>query len=517
MTQCRVIGRSIDAFYEVDVLQLLGDHAHCVKTKLHQKMKNFFLALSIVCVVGATNQPVKAYERLNLPSMGEPADQVMSPRQEKALGRGFMRQIRQHLKLVDDIELNEFIQRTGENLLASRYDINPQDFTFFVVENPGINAFAIPGGFIGINSGLITSANNEAQVASVMAHEIAHVTQRHIARLYASQGNTGLKAAATILAAILLSQQSPEAGQAALLTGLAASQQSAINFTRTHEYEADRIGIQLLSEAGYNPRSMVDFFEILRRRTSLSGTEQLEFLRTHPLTTNRISEAKNNSARLNNPTGIQDSVEFQLQQMKLKVLHATDPRGMARALEGGHISKSESARLYGRITLHLNAGEAQKSEPLVRKLVELQPGSSAVKLLAARVARETGDPARAERLYGEIINYQPDNYAATEQYLDMLGIQGRSDRAEQVIRSYLRNNRQPAPGVFRKYASVLRHKGQKVAAHEAMADYFLLLDEDREAVAQLEIALKSARRDSNEESRIAARITETRKRLRGTF
>jgi len=479
-------------------------------------MKNFLLGFSIACAV-STSQPTDAYERLNLPNMGEPADQVMSPRQEKELGRGFMRQIRQHLKLVDDTELNEFIQRTGENLLASRYDIDPTDFTFFVVHNPGINAFAIPGGFIGINSGLITAANNEAEVASVMAHEIAHVLQRHIARLYASQSNSSIKAAATILAAILLSQQSPEAGQAALLTGLAASQQSAINFTRTHEYEADRIGIQLLSEAGYNPRSMVDFFEVLRRRTSLSGPEHLEFLRTHPLTTNRISEARNNSARLSNPTGIQDSVEFQLQQMKLNVLHSNDPRGLAKALENGHISNSESARLYGRITLHLNAGEADKSKPLVNQLLKLQPGSSAIKLLAARVAQESGNSARAERFYTEIIDFQPDNYAATEQYLNLLSIQGRANRAERVIRSYLRNTRQPSPGVFRKYASVLKLKGQKVASHEAMADYFLLLDDDTEAVAQLEIALKSAEQDSNEESRIAARIMETRKRLRGAF
>lgn len=479
-------------------------------------MKNLFLACSVTFAV-CSHQPADAYDRLNLPNMGEPADQVMSPRQEKELGRGFMRQIRQHLKLVDDTELNEFIQRTGERLLASRYDINAGDFTFFVVENPSINAFAIPGGFIGINSGLIMAAHNEAQVASVMAHEVAHVLQRHIARRYASQGNSGIKAAATILAAILLSQRSPEAGQAALLTGLAASQQSAINFTRTHEYEADRIGIQLLSEAGYNPRGMVDFFEVLRRRTALSGPEQLEFLRTHPLTSNRISEARNNTARLSNPTGVQDSVEFQLQQMKLKVLHSTDPRGMAKALESGHISKSKAARLYGRITLHLNAGEAEACKPLVRELLKLQGDSTAAKLVAARVEREVRNFARAERLYSDIIDFQPDHYAAIEQYLDMLQIQGRADRAARVIRSYLRNTRRPIPSVYRKYASVLKLKGKIVASHEAMADYYQSLDEDVEAVAQLEIALRSAKQDSNEESRIAARILETRQRLRGTF
>ena len=133
------------------------------------------------------------------------------------------------------------------------------------------------------------------------------------------------------------------------------------------------------------------------------------------------------------------------------------------------------------------------------------------------MAQETGGAARAERLYSDIIDFQPDNYAATEQYLDLLSVQGRSDRAERVIKSYIRNTQQPSADVFRKYASVLRQKGQTGASHEAMADYYLLLDEDVEAVAQLEIALRSATQDSNEESRIAARIMETRKRLRGAF
>ena len=128
-----------------------------------------------------------AYPKLNLPQMGEPADQVMSPRDEKRIGRGFMRQIRTHLPLVRDPEINHYIQQLGERLVSSQPDVNPDDFTFFVVNNPEINAFAIPGGFIGINSGLITAASNESQLASVMAHEAAHVLQRHIARLHASQ------------------------------------------------------------------------------------------------------------------------------------------------------------------------------------------------------------------------------------------------------------------------------------------------------------------------------------------
>ncbi|MEM7257610.1 MAG: M48 family metalloprotease [Pseudomonadota bacterium] len=279
-----------------------------------------------------------SYERLNLPQMGEPADLVMSPSDEKHIGRGYMRKIRQYLDLVTDTEINRYVQSIGERLVATRPDLNAADFTFFVVRNPEINAFALPGGYVGINSGLIVAASNEAELASVIAHETAHITQRHIARLYASQGNTGYKTAATILAAILLSQQSAQAGQAALITGLAASRKSAINYTRIHEYEADRIGIQLLSDAGYNPRGMVDFFEVLRRRVALNTTEQMEFLRTHPLTNNRISEAKNNSARLSNPVGLQDTADFQLHQMKLRAM-AIKAAMLTQLSQGNYSSK----------------------------------------------------------------------------------------------------------------------------------------------------------------------------------
>lgn len=451
-----------------------------------------------------------AIEKLNLPQMGEPADLVMSPNDERVIGRDYMRKIRQYLDLVTDTEVNTYIQKLGERLVGTRPDVNATDFTFFVVNNPEINAFALPGGYIGINSGLITAANNEAELASVIAHETAHILQRHIARFYASQGNAGYKTAATIIAAILLSQRSAEAGQAALLTGLAASQQRAINFTRTHEYEADRIGIQLLSDAGYNPRGMVDFFEVLKRRVSLNTTEQMEFLRTHPLTNNRISEARNNSSRLANPVGIQNTADFQLHQMKLKVMASNNPNTLRKALTNGHISNSESARLYGEILILLRSGDPKPTVPLAKRLTALQPDNVSAQLLSARVAMATGDTARAERIFGSMIDIYPDNYAAVEKYTEMLILQRRSDRAERVIQNYIRNARTPSPHIYRKYANVLKLKGRATASHEAMADYFFLLDENSEAVGHLKKALKLAAKGSNEESRIAARIQQSK-------
>ncbi len=463
--------------------------------------------LGIAISAGPT---ASSYERLNLPQMGEPADLVMSPSDEKHIGRDYMRKIRQYLDLVTDTEINRYVQSIGERLVSTRADLDAEDFTFFIVRNPEINAFALPGGYIGINSGLIMAASNEAELASVIAHETAHITQRHIARLYASQGNTGYKTAAAILAAILLSQQSAQAGQAALITGLAASRQSAINYTRTHEYEADRIGIQLLADAGYNPRGMVDFFEVLRRRVALNTSEQLEFLRTHPLTNNRISEAKNNSARLANPVGLQDTADFQLHQMKLRVMHSNNPQTLLRSLKSGHIGKSESARLYGRILLLLQSGASAEALPLAATLVDLQPQNLTVRLLDAEVAQANGQTARAERLYSSIIDIYPDYHGAVEAYVDLLLRQRRSSLAGRIIQTYLRETRDPSPLIYKRYANVLRQQGRTVASFEAMADHFFLLDQDGDAVGQLRLALQAAREGSNEASRISARLERSR-------
>jgi len=367
-------------------------------------------AVVAIVLTGATGT-VSAQPRLNLPQMGEPADQVMSPRDEKRIGRGIMRQIRMYLELVTDPEVNHYVQTLGKRLVATQPGVNADDFTFFVVNNPEINAFALPGGYIGVNSGLITSAANESQLASVIAHE---------------------------------------AGQAALLTGLAASQQSAINFTRSNEYEADRLGVQLLADANYNPRGMVDFFEVLRRRTALNVT---------------------------------------------------------------HISSSESVRLYGQILLHLNSGRGRQASDPAKRLLSLQPDNSAARLAVAKVAIETGELDRAKNLLQSIIDIQPDNYAAVEALIDALIKDSEAQRAVNVSRQYLRGTSSPVPAVYRKYAAALQRTDRMPEAHEAMADYYFALDVHREAMSQLKLALKSADEETNTWWRIKARIDRFQKEL----
>ena len=224
-----------------------------------------------------------------LPTLGDPTLDSISAREEAQLGLSYYQYLKDSLPTIDDVQLNDYLENLAQKLITQS-DEAGRKFTFFIVKSPVINAFALPAGYIGVHSGLFVDADNESQLASVLAHEISHVTQRHLARMIDESGNSVAINVATLLAAILVGSKNTEAGQAILMGGLAGAQQSSINFTRANEYEADRIGIGLLIEAGINPDGMVEFFEHLLDKSS--GL-QTEYIRTHPLDINRVTEAKN--------------------------------------------------------------------------------------------------------------------------------------------------------------------------------------------------------------------------------
>ena len=194
----------------------------------------------------------------NLPDFGNPADYIITKNQERELGRNVISQLRNANAIIDDPLTSEYIQNLGDRLVGHVSD-GSQEFNFYLIDDSSINAFALPGGFIGINSGLLLMTQSESELASVLAHEIAHVTQRHIARsIYNNQNNTMISSAAMI-AAILLGASADISGDA--ITGIvtaaqAANAQNQINFTRSNEHEADRIGIQTLSSAGFDPNAL---------------------------------------------------------------------------------------------------------------------------------------------------------------------------------------------------------------------------------------------------------------------
>ncbi|MGH8634050.1 MAG: M48 family metallopeptidase, partial [Burkholderiales bacterium] len=266
------------------------------------------LAAALLAVPGVLAQ--------GLPDLGDVAQASFTPLQERRLGESIMREIRADRDYYDDAEATDYVNSLGKRL-AARSTESRQDFEFFLIRDNQINAFALPGGFIGVNTGLILAAQAESEVAGVLAHEIAHVTQRHIARMLMQQQQSSIASLASMAAALLLSRVNSQAAEAAVAFGQAGAIQNQLNFTRDNEREADRVGLQILDQAGLDPRGMASFFERLQRATRVYESGAPSYLRTHPLTFERIADMQNRTEAMGYRQ-VPDSLEFQLIRAKLR-------------------------------------------------------------------------------------------------------------------------------------------------------------------------------------------------------
>lgn len=450
----------------------------------------------------------------NLPSMGEPVDNALSPIEERELGAQFMRQIRASLPLVRDAQIKEYVQALGTRLALASGKADGQLFTFFVIDLADINAFAIPGGYIGINAGLISAMQYEEQLAGVMAHEVAHVTQRHHARAYATGNRATLSAAAAVLAAILIGQASPQAGQAALAAGLAATQQTAINFTRSNEVEADRIGIDILSNARFDASAMAESFDILRRKNSLNTSAgQLEYLRTHPLDNNRIAEAADRAAS-KAPLERVSQTDFQLFKARLEVLSTEDAGQLLRTYKAQFDNRKNAGNAYALALLHSRANRLEKAQFYLAALETLAPAHPMAKLLETGLLEANGKSAASRQLLKALHELYPDKYSIVEELLDRLIRSRKLSKAMAVANRYLRNSRAPDPLAWRQLASIQQRLGDQLGSHESLAHYFEGLNELDRAASQLELALREAPTASQDELRLQASLKALRGRLR---
>ncbi len=291
-----------------------------------RRLTNLLCAVGALAVALCSGAGPLMAQTANLPDIGSPADSVFSKNEERQIGRMVLRGLRDAGQLLDDPEINEYIQATGHRLAGHAHD-GGYEFNFFVVRDPRINAFALPGGFIGVNSGLILATKTESELAGVLAHEISHVTQNHIERQIYATSKASLMSAAALLAAILVGAAT-DAGGDAMAAAIAISQgaalQAQINFTRAHEYEADRVGVDVLASAGFDPKGMPDFFETLGRRSGTAPGKIPEFLQTHPVSSARIAETRSRAAQYQD-IEVQDSTNYSLMRERIRVMSATTP------------------------------------------------------------------------------------------------------------------------------------------------------------------------------------------------
>jgi len=456
------------------------------------------MLLSALCI------PMMISAQQNLPNMGEPADSALSPLEEQQLGAQFMRQIRARVPMVRDVQLEEYIQSLGMRLALASGKADTTGFTFFIIADEQINAFAIPGGYVGINSGLIEVMEYEEQLAGVVAHEVAHVTQRHHARAFATGNRASLSAAAAVLAAILIGQASPEAGQAALAAGLAATQQSSINFTRSNEIEADRIGIEILANAQYDASAMAESFSILRRRNSLNTSAgQLEYLRTHPLDNNRIAEASDRAAGLRDQKRV-DQIDFQLFKARLRVLTTRDSGQLMRTATARFKRKSDVGSAYSLALLHLRSNNLESANTWLEKLEKQAPSHPMAEMLRNEILEADGRGQSSRKRLTALSELYPDRYSIVEKLLEQQIKTRRLADAMDTANRYLRDASNPNPLAWRQLASIQQQLGDQASSHESLARYFEGLDELERAMRQLELALQQVPEASQDQLRLRA-------------
>src|SRR5512134_1018321 len=324
---------------------------------------------ALLSLMLALELPLQALAQANtgndLPDIGSPASSTLSLDDEYRIGLQVMRQLRDEGQIIEDPEATEYLQALGSRIVAQASGDSAQRFSFFFVRDDTINAFALPGGFIGVNYGLVLATRNEAQLAGVLAHEIAHVTQRHIARRVRSQGRQSIATMAAILAAILVGAATGSSdatlGGVSMAQGMAMQQQ--INFTRANENEADRVGMAFLAAAGFDPYGMPDFFETMGRRTTIVSTNRNalpEILQSHPVATNRIAESRARAAQFKDLKPTAESVSYMHTRERLRVLGTPAEENVQRYYSERREQQSQTVgERYGEALASYQAGNSR--------------------------------------------------------------------------------------------------------------------------------------------------------------
>ncbi|OQW91778.1 MAG: hypothetical protein BWK79_16140, partial [Beggiatoa sp. IS2] len=381
---------------------------------------------------------------------------------------------------------------------------NPtQGFRFFVINDSSINAFAVPGGVIVAHSGLISATQDEGELASVLAHEIAHVTQRHTARAVETSGQWSLPVVAAMIAAIVVgvAANNPDIGQAALAATMAGNIQMQINFTRAHEREADRVGMQILAQAGFDPRSMPAFFERLQASSRYQDGNLPELLRTHPVTTDRVAESRDRADQYPKQF-FQDTPQYHLLRAKLLWLTDKNPQELVKKLQTmlkeGRYRDERATRYALALTLLANK-QIDGVLPHIEWLEQHDSDRVSYRLLRAHLAFLQKDEAAIKRIYQQALQVYPNDQVLSLDYAEKLLQNNEAKLAKTLL---LELTPLANPHYYRLLAQAHQLTGAKVEAHLALAESFYLNGQTALAVAQL----KEARQQNNGDFYLAARI-----------
>ena len=444
-----------------------------------------------------------------LPELGDRVSGAVSAAQERAIGEMFLEQIYSQAPLISDPLLFDYTEHLIYRL-SEFSQVDDRYFNVLLIDDSSLNAFAAPGGIIGVNGGLFLNADNEGQFASVLAHELAHLSQRHFARNVLKSQDSNLASALVMVSsiAIALISNNPNA----ISVGPAFLQQQNLRYSRLFEKEADRVGFANLVKAGYNPKSMGEMFENMNDIRRLSGDLPPEFLLTHPLSSSRISDAFNAAEGISEEGKKSDSLEFGLMKTRLEVYYEKIPANALRSFQAKVNGNPSDANIYGLALAHEKNSNFDKSLSLLNNLIEKYPKNLVINTTKVDVLLSNDEFNRALTLVDRFLEISPKNYPLSISKSKVLLAMERYFESEEIIRDQLLR-RNDDPELWLLLSEIQRSSQNIIGYHQSRAEYFLLLGQDEQALNQLEFALQLTQNNFQVSESIMNKIVKIKKDL----
>ena len=461
-----------------------------------------FISINLV----SFNEDIK---EIDLPELGDRVSGAVSSDEEKAIGEMFLQQVYSNAPLISDPIIFEYTEQLIYRL--SEYSqVKDRYFKILLIDDDSLNAFAAPGGIIGVNGGLFLYSDNEGQFSSVLAHELAHLSQRHFARNVLKSQDSNLASALVMVSsiAIALISNNPNA----MAVGPAILQSQSLRYSRLFEKEADRVGFANLVKAGYHPESMGEMFENMNEIRRLSGDLPPEFLLTHPLSSSRISDAFNAAENLPTEGTKKNSLEFSLIKARLEIYYENISQNSLRKFRERVNQDPTESNLYGLALAHQKNNNYEESLELINKLISSYPKNLVLNNTKVDFLFESGKYEDALVHVNKFLEISPRNYPLSISKSKILLSMERYFESEEIIRDQLlrKNNN---PDLWLLLSEIQRSSKNIIGYHQSRAEYFLLLGQNERALNQLEFALKLTQNNFQVSERIMTKMVEIKKEI----
>ena len=466
--------------------------------------RSFFLFLFISLLVFSQEKD------LNLPNLGDRVSGVISLEQERILGQGFLEQVYAQAPLINDPIIQEYTELLIYKL-SETSQVKDRQFTIVLIDEKSLNAFAAPGGVIGVNGGLFLNAGNEAQLASVLGHELAHLSQRHFARNVLRGRDTNLASSLVMVSAIALAIISNN--PTAFITGPAALQQQQLRYSRIFEREADRYGFNNLIAAGYDPAGMGQMFENMAKVRKLAGDNPPEFLLTHPITSSRVSDAFNAADQIEFTGGKKNTINFEFIKGRLKARYnSLSPQAAVRYFKKLYEDTPSNENKYAYISALQSNGQTDQALNVMNEILKKFPKNLILNITKSEILLSGQRFSDARKNIDQVLNISPGNYPASITKAKILSSKKEFIKAEEILRDLLISKNRD-PGLWMQLSEVQRAGKNIVGYHLSRGEYYTLIGDFDNALNQFQFALSLSGNSFQTSETIMTKIKFARERL----